>query len=232
MSDVGVHRQHEVIDFLAGEVVGGEQRVGNQQGRVQGRPVPRPGRLPIGLEEVGDEPVLGGRATERLRAEPLDGLERLLAPWILERGEVAHEHCDLDHPFRIGIPHPLGRTVGIEADARLLAGVVEGLLVGVGLEAVLGAQLVDQPAGVVAGGLTAEGRGQDQPGAVLLGQRVHGLGICIGRREPGRGQPALAARGGCGDRGDQRHDERQGQTTDGREVHLAGSGRVANEGGR
>ena len=171
--------------------------------------------LPIGLDKVGEQTRLRMAAAECLRSQLLDLLEGFLSARILKRGEFAHEHRHLDHLGRVGVSHPLRSAVWIEADAPLFAGVVEGLLVGVGPQFVSRPQLVDELFRILSGILPTEGGRQDQPRAIPLSQRVHGLGVDLRSGKPRRGQPSLGCCGRCRRRGSQHHDHRQ-QTACGR----------------
>ena len=161
--------------------------------------------LLVGAKEVCDEATLGPGATECLVLQLLDRLKCFLTARILERGKIADEHRYLEHLGGIGISHPFGRAIRIEAHAPLFAPVVEGLLVGVGTEFVPRSEFMNELAGVIAGRLPPERRRQHEPRTILLSQRIHGLRVARCRREPGSGKPTV---GGGGERGER---QRNGQ---------------------
>jgi hypothetical protein len=182
---VGVHLQDKLIDLLPREVVGWQQRVGDQQRGVK-RWLRRGGPtdvVAVGLEKLTLQTICLHRI-DRPRPQLFDLLQHLLSAGILERGEIAHQHRDLDDLPGVGIPHPLRRAVGIEAHAPLFAGVVEGLLVRVGREPVAAPEFLHQLPGVVAGAFATKRLGQHQPGSVLLGERVHRLGVDLTSGKP------------------------------------------------
>ena len=189
VGDIGIHVEHELVHLLSREEVFRQEWIRNhkcQMHRTLAAVLVEPHHPP----EIAERLALAAAGCERLGVEVLDFGEHLLPTRVVEGGEVAHEHGDLRHLFRYGIPHLLWSAVGIESEPALVAREVERLLMRVGLELVGAAEFLHELTRVVAGSLATERRCQHHPWPVALGQREHCLRVDRVLRKPGRGQPA------------------------------------------
>ena len=225
MGDIGIHVEHEPVDLLPREIIFGEERVGDHERQVH-RPLPRSPFEADHFSEVGERLAFAMVAGECFGTQRLHLREHLLATGIVERREVADEDGDLHDLLRVGVAHLLRRAIGVEAQAGLAPGVVERLLVRVGLELVRAPQFLNEPTGILPRPLATECRGEHEPRPIPLGKRIHRLGVDVLRRTEPRGrQPAALTVGFWGDRSAEADDDQQPEAgvREGDRFHANGS---------